>query len=233
MTKGADLYRLQCLDGEGDGKRRRLAEVKAALGEGEVLNQARRAVESTQARVKKRAAGQRDLELETQGLADKIVHEEKRLYSGAIKNPKELEDLQAEVAALKRWREQLEEALLEAMIELEEAESARAQAQERLDAVQADWSAQQADLLGEQEVLQQDLAEIERAREALLPSIDPGDLAAYQALRRRKGGMAVVQVSDGACGACGVAISPSLEWQLREKGLIACGNCERIVVSLE
>ena len=233
MTKGANLYRLQCLDDEGDGKRRRLAEVETALGEDEVLKQARRAVESAQARVKKRAAGQRDLELETQGLVDKSVHEEKRLYSGAIKNPKELQELQAEVAALKRRRGQLEEALLEAMIELEEADSACAQAQEQLDAVQAEWSAQQADLLSEQGALQRDLAEIERAREALLPHIDPGDLAAYQALRRRKGGMAVVQVGNGACGGCGVAISPSLEWQLREKGLITCGNCERIVVRLE
>ena len=112
MTKGANLYRLQCLDDEGDGKRRRLAEVETALGEDEVLKQARRAVESAQARVKKRAAGQRDLELETQGLVDKSVHEEKRLYSGAIKNPKELQELQAEVAALKRRRGQLEEALL-------------------------------------------------------------------------------------------------------------------------
>jgi len=49
-------------------------------------------------------------------------------------------------------------------------------------------------------------------------------------LRRRKGGLAVVQVRDGACGGCGVIISPSLKWQLRQEKLVCCGNCERIVV---
>ena len=35
MTKGVDMYRLQCLDSERDGKRRRLFEVRTALGESE------------------------------------------------------------------------------------------------------------------------------------------------------------------------------------------------------
>jgi predicted nucleic acid-binding Zn-ribbon protein len=100
MTEGADLYRLQGLDSEGDKKRRRLAEVEAALSESEELQQARRAVERAGERVRKWAVKQRDLELEVQGLADKISHDEQRLYSGVIRNPKELEDLQAEVAAL-------------------------------------------------------------------------------------------------------------------------------------
>jgi hypothetical protein len=33
MTEGADLYRLQGLDSEGDKKRQRLAEVEAAFNE--------------------------------------------------------------------------------------------------------------------------------------------------------------------------------------------------------
>nr|HID13182.1 hypothetical protein [Anaerolineae bacterium] len=232
MTKGADLYRLQCLDSEGEEKRRRLAEVEAALGESEALRQARQVLESAQALVQRWALRQRDLELEIQGLSDKISRSEQRLYSGVVKNPKELADLQAEVAALKRRRQKLEDDLLEAMIEREEAEAVRAQAQVHLDETQARWSAQQADLMAEQEVLQGRLAEIEQARAALLPSIEAGDLTVYQALRRRKGGLAVVQVRDGACGGCGVAISPRLEWQLRQGELVYCGNCERIIVRI-
>lgn len=230
MTKGADMYRLQCLDSERDGKRRRLSEVRTALGENEALEQAHQALESAQAKVRESAVRQRDLELETQGLADKIAHEEKQLYGGVITNPKELGDLQAEIAALRRRQRQLEEELLVAMIELDEAEAICTQARQHLDAMQADWSAQQADLLGEQEALQGELAEIEQARGVLLPSIDAGDLATYQALRRRKGGVAVVRLSGGACGGCGVAIPPGLEWQLREGKQVTCSNCERIVV---
>jgi predicted nucleic acid-binding Zn-ribbon protein len=210
--------------------RRRLAEVEAAVGESEVLRQARQAVERAQAAVQKWTLRQRDLELEIGGLSDKISGVEQRLYSGVIKNPKELADLQADVAALGRRRQKLEDDLLEAMVEREEAEAAHAQAQERLSETEAHWSAQRADLMDEREALQGRLAGIEQERAVLLPEIEASDLTTYESLRRRKGGVAVVQVRDGACGGCGVAVSPSLEWQLRQGKLVCCANCERIIV---
>jgi len=230
MTKGADLYRLQCLDREGDERRRRLTEVEAALGESEALNQARRSLESVQALVKKRALRQRDLELQTQGVADKISRSEQRLYSGAVTNPKELTDLQSEVASLRRRRQKLEDDLLAAMIELEERQDAQVDAQRHLDQTQAQWTAQQADLAAERDKLQDKLTEIERMRTQVLPKIDAADLANYQTLRRRKSGFAVVQVRNGACGGCGLAVPPSLEWQLRHEEVGTCSNCGRILV---
>jgi hypothetical protein len=230
MTEGKDLYRLQSLDSERDSKQRRLMEIEAALGESEELKQAHQKVKSTKARVRKWTLQQRDRELESEGLSDKISRSEQKLYSGAIKNPKELTDLQAEVAALRRRQRKLEDNLLEAMIEREEAEAAHAQAQERLAQIQSQWSSRQADLLSEREALQSELAELEQAQAELLPRIESGDLATYRGLRRRKGGVAVVQVRDGACGGCGLAIPPSLEWELRQQGMGYCSNCERIVV---
>ena len=230
MSKGADLYRLQCLDHDGDERRRRLTEVEAALGESEALNQARRSLESVQALVKKWALCQRDLELQTQGVTNKISRSEHRLYSGAVTNPKELTELQSEVAALRRRRQKLEDDLLAAMIELEERQDAQVDAQRHLDQTQAQWTAQQADLAAERDKLQDKLAEIERMRTKVLPKIDAADLANYQTLRRRKSGLAVVQVRNGACGGCGLAVPPSLEWQLRHEEVGTCGNCGRIIV---
>jgi len=230
MTKGADLYRLQCLDSESDAKRRRLTEVEAALGESEALRQARQTLKHIQAQVQRWAVRQRDLELEIQGLSDKISRSEERLYSGMVKNPKELTDLQAEAAALQRRRRGLEDDLLEAMIEREEAETAQAQARQRLDDIQTRWSAEQAELMAERETLRKELAETEQARSELLPRIDVGDLDNYQALRRRKGGLAVVQVRDDACGGCGVTVSPSVKWKLRQQEFVYCHNCERMIV---
>lgn len=233
MTAEADFYRLQCLDSEGDKRRRRLAEVEAMLGETKGLDRAQRAVEEAQTHVQKREVRQRDQELEVQGLSDKITREEQRLYSGAIKNPKELQDMQAEVASLNRRRQQLEEALLETMIELEEAQSGLTQAEEHLAAARASWTTDQAELGNEHAALKARLAEIEQAREAVLPNIDAGDLSVYQGLRPQKGGVAVVPVEAGACGGCGVGLPPSLEWQLREGHLTTCGNCGRILVRVE
>jgi predicted nucleic acid-binding Zn-ribbon protein len=230
MSEKANLYRLQCLDSEADDKQRRLKEVEVALGESEALRQARRAVEDARARAHRLALRQRDLELESEGLGDKISRAEQRLYSGAIKNPKELADLQKDIASLRRRQQQLEDELLEVMIEREDEERAQADAQKRLEEVEGQWSAQQADLLSEREALQGRLAEIERARAALVTEINAEDMAVYQPLRRRKGGVAVAQALDGACSVCGVALSPSLEWQLRQGKLTYCSNCERILV---
>ncbi|MDY6874606.1 MAG: hypothetical protein SWK90_00150 [Chloroflexota bacterium] len=230
MTKGVNLYHLQCLDSEADMKQHRLAEIEAASRKDEPLRQARQALESAQSLTKKWALRQRDLELEIQGLSNKITRSEQRLYSGEVKNPKELADLQAKITSLKKRRQNLENDLLEAMIEREETETTQEQAQAHLDETQARWSAQIANLMNEQDALQENLAEIEQARVALLPSIEAGDLTVYQSLRRRKGGLAVVQVRDGACGGCGVAISPSLKWQLRQDTPVYCSNCERLIV---
>jgi len=230
MTKGTDLCRLQRLDSEKDGQQRRLKEIEAALGESEALEGARRALEDTQAQVRKWAVRQRNLELEIQTISDEASRSEQRLYSGTVKNPKELSDLQAKIASLRRQRQKLEDSLLEIMIELEEAEGERAQAQEHLDDTESRWSTQQTDLLAERETLQGKLAQVERTLAALLPNIESRDLAIYQELRHRKGGVVVVQMQGSACGGCGVAVSPSLEWRLRQGELIQCGNCERIIV---
>ncbi|MBU0703144.1 MAG: hypothetical protein KKC18_04690 [Chloroflexi bacterium] len=230
MTKGTDLHHLQHLDSDKDVKQHRLKEIEATLGESETLRQARLALGSAQAQARKWMAQQRNLELEIQGISDETSRSEQRLYSGAVKNPKELSDLQAKIASLRRHRQKLEDNLLEAMIEREEAEATHAQAQEHLSDTESRWSTQQADLLAEREALQEKLAEIEQAQAILLPNIESRDLTTYQNLRRRKGGLAVVQMQSGVCGGCGVAVSPNLEWKLRQGELIQCGNCERIVV---
>ena len=233
MTQGAYLYRLQYLDSEGDVKQSRLAEIKAALGESQALKQARRALENAQVLVRKWAVRQRDLEFKVQRVSDKILRSEQRLYSGTVKNPKELADLQSEVASLQRRQKKLEDDLLEIMIEREEAEATHAQAQQHLDEIKANWSLEQSYLLLEQEELQKTLSENEQARVELLSSIEAGNLSTYQHLRRMKGGRAVIQMMGDACGACGMAVSPNLRWKLRQEGLVYCSNCERMIVRID
>lgn len=230
MTRGSNLYQLQQLDTERDRKQQRLREVNAALGADQEVRQARRRLERAQGRVREISTRQQDLELELQSLSEKSARSEDRLYGGSVRNPKELSDLQAEIASLKRRRRELEDQILEAMIEREDAEAAQEKAQAALDRTQAQWDADQSDLRAEQAELERRLQEIAEAREALLPAIDPGDLAMYEALRKQKGGTAVVEVKDNACGGCGLTISPNLEWQLRQEKLIQCGNCGRMIV---
>lgn len=230
MERARRLYRLQELDLEEEKARRRLAEVEAAIGETEALRAARRAVEEAQEQVGRWTVRQQDLELQVGSLKGKIADSEKRLYSGSIRNPKELSDLQAEVASLKRRLERVEEDLLEAMIGLEEAEAAAERAEAHLRGVEEAWSSAQAALREEKGELEDRLEQLAAARAALLPSIPPGDLGVYRSLRERKGGLAVARVLDGACVGCGMEVPSARFQEAMGEALVFCGNCERILL---
>ena len=97
--------------------------------------------------------------------------------------------------------------------------------------VEAEWRASQGDLASELTQLEQELsartAEQTEARAALSAT----DLAQYDQLRRRKGGVAVVEMEGSMCGACGVRVTAHILQQLSQaEHLARCGNCERILV---
>lgn len=232
MTQGEDLYHLQRIDSEKDAKEHRLAEVKAALGENEALQQARRDVKKTEEQARKLALKQRNLELEIESLSEKTSRSEKRLYSGKVTNPGELEDLQNEISSLKRRQQRLEDDLLEIMIEHEEAENAHEEAIDHLQETESSWKNQQANLRAERAELESRLEKLAKEREEILPSIAPQDLNTYRTLRQHKGGQAVARVQDSVCKGCGVTISSSLDWKLREGELVRCDTCGRLLVRL-
>lgn len=232
MGRGEELYRLQQLDSERDAKQRRLVEIEAVLKDDRALRKARRSLKEAEERVQTWQAKQRDLELEIESLASKTARSEERLYGGKVKNPKELADLQAEIASLKRRRQKLEDALLEAMINREEAETKRNEAETRLKEAESSWSTRQVDLKSEREALEERIEEIQARRDALVPRIDTATLAIYEKVRERKGGQAVAQIRGDACSACGVTVPPSMEWKLRQGELIQCDTCGRILVSV-
>jgi hypothetical protein len=232
MDRGEELYRLQQLDSERDAKQRRLAQIETTLKDDRALRKARQSAEKARERALKWQARQRDLELEIESLASKTSRSEKRLYSGKVKNPKELSDLQAEIASLKRRRQTLEDTLLEAMINREEAETARDEADAHLEDVESSWSTQQSDLRAERETLQQRLGEIEERRAAVVPRLSTGVLANYERVRELKGGQALARIRNDTCSACGVAVPPSVEWKLRQGELAHCDSCGRILITV-
>ena len=232
MGIGEELYRLQQLDSEWDADQRRLLEIGAALKDDRMLREARQRVKKAQERVQTWQTKQRDLELEIESLSSKMSRSKERLYGGKVKNPKELADLQAEIASLKRRRQKLEDTLLEAMINREEAETARGEAEAYLEEVESDRAAQREDLEEERETLEQRLEKIEQRRKSIVPQIDARTMEIYEKVRERKGGQAVAQIRGDACSVCGVTVPPSMEWKLRQGELIQCDTCGRILVSV-
>lgn len=229
-SRAAALYALQEIDLEMAARRRRLAEIQAALGESLVVRQAQAEVAAAQAELHRWQTRQRDLELEVASLAGKLAETEALLYSGRIRNPKELSDLQAELAALGRYRQAREDELLEAMLNVEEQMEALAAARRRLAEVEATAATDQANLRAEAAQIEARLKTLADERELHLMGISAADLAVYEALRERKHGQAVARIEDGACSACGDAPPSSRLQQARQsEDLVTCANCERIL----
>ena len=230
MSQTQPLYELQQVDLEIQGVSGRLKEIAATLGENAELKRARKMATDAQAVLAKCRAEMHDLDLEVSSLSQKIETNESRLYSGRVTNPKELANLEEELASLKRWREKREEDLLEAMLATEEAEATLSDAQAILTQVSETWGAEQGDLADEQTTLQARLEELGERRRSLIAVVGSEDVATYERLRQRKAGRAVAAVKDGICEGCRMN-PPSSQVQHARSGseLEFCNNCGRIL----
>ncbi len=230
MSRVELLYHLQEVDTELYARHRRLQEVEALLGETEELCRARIGLQQAEAAYRRWLAKLQALELKITALEDKIESSEQQLYSGAIKNPKELASLQEELDYLYRRKSNEEESLLEAMIGVEEREVMWKNAQAHWEIVEAAWTASQAKLCQERDELLARLAELAELRVSREQAVDTTDLSAYENLRQRKGGTAVARLQGNLCLSCHVEVPSSLSQQARQgESLIFCGSCGRIL----
>jgi len=230
MSKAETFYRLQTIDLEIDERNRRLKEVKACLEGNEELHRVRQALQDGEKKLSRQRTKLRDRELEMRSLTNKVASVEDRLYSGRIKNPKELANLQEEVQYLKRRKGELEDQVLEAMIEVEESEASVTEQRERLARLEEDWNETQARLSAEQKELINRLSQLKAERAKLQRTIEASDLALYEDLQRRKGGRAVALLKGELCQGCGVTLPTTKVQQARQgEALTLCGSCERIL----
>lgn len=235
MPKRAQvLYALQRIDTRLAREKRRYREVQQQLGESEELKKARTAFKEAEDKLSKARGQLRDHELETDGVAQKLRETEERLYSGRVRNPKELADLQKEGEYLKRRRSTLEEETLEQMIVVERLDAQAKSRRERYATVEADWRSENAELRAEYDILRQGLTELLAKRKALVPHISETDMAEYDALRRLRGGIAVVPVRNDVCQVCHVEVPMRDVERARDSDMLMyCSGCERILYVAE
>ncbi|MGE5122882.1 MAG: zinc ribbon domain-containing protein, partial [Acidobacteriaceae bacterium] len=160
----------------------------------------------------------------------KIELSEASLYGGKIQNPKELQELQNEVASLKRLIVSLEDKQLEAMMELEDAEAKLMWSNEEMREAEKQHSEQNASLNGEKSKLLDQTRKLEAERKAVLPTISATDIGLYEQLRKSRNGVAVTKIVSKACSACGTTLTAALVQATQSTGqLMKCPTCGRIL----
>jgi predicted nucleic acid-binding Zn-ribbon protein len=230
MIPSQALYRLQTMDLAIAQKRIRLAEIDAILSKDETVANARKSLEAAETVAKPWQTRARDLDLEIKGVVQKIQTNDKNLYSGKVSNPKELQEMQDEIVALKRRQSQLEDELLDAMLHSEDSQVTVDAARKKLDEVQARWAGSQMDMLNEKQRLEAEVRDLEAKRKEAAAAIDKASLTTYEALRTKKRGQAVALLKGDSCSACAVSQTSNKVQQVRQDpALVYCDSCGRIL----
>lgn len=232
MSEPFKLYRLQQIDSQIDQVKNRLKNIEIALSADKTVRLAQKLKEQSQDSLKHDQKNLRNAEQDVQAQRVKIEQSESTLYGGKVRNPKELQDLQNEVAALKRYLGVLEDRLLEAMIVVESAEEKLQTDSDLLEKALAQFAAQHADLTREKEGLLTDLNRLEGQRAATTSSIPAEDLQIYEQLRNSRNGIAVARIVDRCCSACGTTLNAALLHAARSPNQMSrCDGCNRILYS--
>lgn len=230
MSQAFKLFRLQQIDSQLDRLKGRLDEIQSALQDDQDLRQANdqsRAAEKSLEAARK-ALRQAEENVKTQRI--KIETTESTLYGGKVRNPKELQDLQNESAALKRYLSVLEDRQLEAMLVEEECTTEFQSAQVDLAAAQVRLAEKQAALLDEQSRLNKDLPRLMEDRQAASSDIPAQEINLYEALRKNRRGIAVSVVKSKTCSACGSTLNAALlDATLTSGQITRCDTCGRIL----
>jgi uncharacterized protein len=230
MSQPFKLYRLQQLDSQFDRTQTRLREIESILSEDEQVRQAQDETDQAAAALEQARKALRQAEENVRQQRIKIEQAEAALYGGKVRNPKELQDLQNDTAALKRYRGVLEDRQLEAMMAEEDSQSASQAATVHLEKVKADTLERNQLLLNEKSRLLQEIAHIEQERQAAAATIEAPDLALYEKLRTQRRGIAVSKVTNKACSACGSTLNATLLDAARiPNQLSRCDVCGRIL----
>lgn len=230
MATSDDLYALQKIDIMSAKVRHRLVRIQEQLGENEAVNAARATVAGSETELHEWHGRQRDAELESQTLKKRIADTEKALMGGAVTNPKELENLQQSLDALRRHRESVEDKAMEALLHVEEITARLKRERETLATVEAEWRAGQGELGDEETKMKRNFLILRKQRESAVAAVTPDALTEYERLRKRKAGVAVAAIENGECGACHVQLPTGVVSAARGgDALVYCTSCGRIL----
>lgn len=234
MNQGKALYELQQIDLTLIQHQKRLQAIATQLADNAAVQAAQATVHQAEATLKPLRTRLRDIELQVQSTRSKRESTEKRLYSGSVTNPKELSDMQNEIESLKKWLSELEDRNLEAMVEVEDAETVLSDAQSTLAQVMNDAAVENRDLLSEKQRLESEMSKFQQKRVDAVKVIDAPHVQLYESLRPQKANQPVAHLTaDDTCSVCGIRQMGVVTKEIRRgEDIIYCKNCKRILVAV-
>ncbi len=176
---------------------------------------------------------QRRADADVEQVRQRKDRDRRRLDTGQVSSPKELESLQSEITSLERRQSVLEEAELDVMERLEEAtkrsshlETEREDVGRRAHEVQRARDAAWAEIDNDTESARQE-------RAAVVADIPADLLSLYDKIRADRGGIGAVEIRQRRCEGCRITIDPADLARIRAaapEAVLRCEECRRIQV---
>ncbi|MCZ2099221.1 MAG: C4-type zinc ribbon domain-containing protein [Chloroflexota bacterium] len=232
MNPSQTLYRIQRVDLKLAAQRKRAREIDAELASDEAVQQAEQAQREIEQALRPQEARATNLNLELQTIAAQRSQFSAQLYGGAVSNPKELQDIEHKIEALARRHSELETALLETMIAVEDFQARLKEASAHLAEVQQARASENTALVEERQQIRAEIRQLKAQREKLVTEVSADALALYEDLWPRKQGHAVAVMDGDRCERCGVSQTEVMAQRVRQgQEIVFCSNCGRILIT--
>jgi predicted nucleic acid-binding Zn-ribbon protein len=230
MNQIIGFLRLQQIDTRLDQVNSRIKQILMLIEDNKAIQQLAKQKKEIEQKI---GSSAQQLKLSEQAILSvqiKSQQVEANLYSGKVKNPKELQDLQAEISSLKRHYLSLENTQLQIMISMETDQNEYDLLCIKFNTTEHDSLMKNTVLIGERDSLLKEIERLDAEKKAAENSISVQDLSYYNKLRLQRGGVAVSTISEGACDSCGATLTPAQEQAVKSpEQTYCCPSCGRML----
>jgi predicted nucleic acid-binding Zn-ribbon protein len=179
------------------------------------------------------AREQTKAEQDVDQVRSRAARDQQRLDSGAVTSPKDLENLQREIASLAKRQGDLEDVVLEVMERRESAQERADELSGRVASVQSkiDDATGRRDAAFEE--LDGEAASVTKEREVVAGAVPADLLKLYDKLREQQGGIGAAKLYQRSCQGCRQELAITELNEIRSAApdtVVRCENCRRILV---
>jgi len=230
------LLAVQELDTVADQLRHRLGSLPERARLEATLDQIAAIERETAATKERRDAVGRDLkrfEDDVATIEARIADTDRKMYSGTVTAPRELQAMQDELKSLKRRQGVLEDGELELMEQAEPLDADLLRLSGERVAADEEATRLTAELAEAEVAIAAELEHVVARRAEDVAAVSPDLLAEYERLRGQLGGIGVARLVAKSCGGCHLSLSAVEVDRIRHAPagtVVHCEECGRILV---
>ena len=223
------LTELQDLENIRDDIAARLNEIPVLIeSENERVSEFQQDIAAVKGEVKSLTLALKDRDMDLKTAEAELRKSSEQLNT--LKSNEAYSAMQEKIAAVTDKINAIEDSILQIYEEIEDSQSELVKKESELKVIKAEVEEAQASH-------RKKAASLEENREEILSRIRPVEseieqklLAEYRKIRSARGGIALVEISDGSCGGCHIKLRPQIINEvMQEEKLVSCDNCNRFL----